>query len=324
MKKTIKHLLYYVVLLLNFPISSCTKEIVIDVPKPEEKMVVYATITPFLPPKPKELKISLKNSAYIFDTVFYDIKDANLLFYENNKLIDTLYYNEDKKGYLITKDISDYPKVGSNYSIQIEKDGYQTITANTYIPAIVQPDSIVINPIAYINEDGGVFSEISITFTDPLQDTNYYEIIVSDPSYDYYTPKMLYELSSTDNLITSEAYYPSLLNPDIKYPQYILFSDNTIAGATSTIHLYYFPPQDMSNIRYISDHYIDIHFRNVTKEYYLFKTTLLRNRVNQIEDILNGMAEPLNVFSNIENGYGLFSGYNEYLTSLHIDSTKVY
>jgi hypothetical protein len=323
MRKIIK-IIFFCCVISNFFICSCTKEIEIDTPKTAEKIVVYSTIVPFYYSNPKELKVSVRNSAYIFDTSISDIKDALVLYYENGHLKDTLRYNKQEKGYQITKKITDYPKVGNFYSIKVIKNGYKIVSANTYIPKQVKIDTVILKKIAYIDETGSAFSELTLSFEDPVNDTNYYEIVVSDRSYDYYNQEELYSLSSDDDIITSEAYYPSILNIDLKNPKYILFSDKTINGKRINIHLFYCPPQEESSVRYITNHYIDIHFRNVTKDYFLFKTTLLQNRNSMQEDILYGMSAPINTYTNIKNGYGLFSGYNEYIFSLKIDSVIVH
>jgi len=75
--------------------------------------------------------------------------------------------------------------------------------------------------------------------------------------------------------------------------------------------------RDGQNVLY--DHYISIHLRNITEEYYKFKTTMIQNLYSKQEDILYGMGEPLNVKSNIKNGYGLFAGFNNDIVSFHFD-----
>ena len=70
---------------------------------------------------------------------------------------------------------------------------------------------------------------------------------------------------------------------------------------------------------FISDHYIIVHLRNVTKEYYQFKTSFLQAGYHARENYLLGMSEPINVISNINNGIGLFSGYNTDMKQFHIE-----
>ena len=311
--------IYFVTIILF--LFSCTKEIEIKIPKEKHKLVVYSTIVPLTFPYPKDLGIKLQSSKHIFDTTTSIINDAQVLYYENNILKDTLKYIDSINTYVISKSMNDYPIVNNSYSIKIIKSGFDTITANTTIPSKVKITDTVITPIAYFDETGSVFSEIAITFTDPINETNFYEVAVSNIAFNYDNPYDFYELSTNDNIITSESYYPSLMRFDVDKPKYLLFTDKEINGKEHTLNIYYTPPRNLheNGSEYISNHYISIHLRNVTKEYYEFKTTMIQHLYSKQEDILYGMGEPLNVKSNIKNGYGLFAGFNNDIVSLHID-----
>ena len=312
---------YFAILVLL--LFSCTKEIEIKIPENQHKLVVYSTIVPLTFPKPKDLGIVLQSSKHIFDTTTSIIDDAQVLYYENMILKDTLKYVDSINTYVISESMSDYPIAGNTYSIKIIKEGYDTVTASTTIPSKVNITDTVITPIAYFDETGSVFSEIAITFTDPANETNYYELAVSDIAFSYNTPSDFYELSTNDKIITSESYYPSLMRFDVNKPKYLLFTDKEINGKEHTLNVYYTPPQRESDKRYISAHYISIHLRNVTEEYYRFKTTMIQQLYSRQEDILYGMGEPLNVKSNIKNGYGLFAGFNNDIVSLHINEQVI-
>ena len=76
------------------------------------------------------------------------------------------------------------PIVGSKYSVIVSKENFDTVIAQNYVPQKVKINSFDIIPFAgkndsYSSSDGngfGVFSKISITFSDPANTTNYYEI----------------------------------------------------------------------------------------------------------------------------------------------------
>jgi hypothetical protein len=296
---------------------SCTKELEIDIPSQNPRLVVYSTIVPFSLPLPKTLTIDVQSSNHIFDTTKEKINDALVLYYENDFLKDTLKFEEN--GYKIGESISDYPIVGNSYGIKVVKEGYETIIANTTIPSKVEITDTVLTPIAYLDETGAPYSEIAVTFMDPAEEINFYEIAVSEISYSYDNPDNFYELSTNDPIITSESYYPSLVSVNINQPKYLLFSDKTINGKEHTLHIYYSPPLHEIDYKFIVGHYINVHLRNVTEDYYKFKTTMIQQINNKKEDILYGTGEPLNVISNTKNGYGLFAGFNHDVVSMHVD-----
>lgn len=308
----------YIVLLFFISVS-CTKEIEIEIPNKEPSFVVNSLITPFTLPMPLQIGIELQSSSHIFDTTKKElITDALVLYFENNIIKDTLNYYEELGFYLITDEINDYPIVGNEYSIQISKDGYKTVTAKTIIPNKVEIKDTSLVLIAFFDEDDMVYSEVTINFTDPADKINYYEVAISKITQDYY-----YEISSNNKIITTESYYPSLFEFDKNKPKTLLFSDKLINGKNVDLSLFYPPPYYVSDISWIPFNYISVHLRNVTEDYYKNKTTYLQHTYSQQENILYGMGEPINVYSNIENGHGVFAGYNSSIVSFQIDSTVV-
>ena len=298
---------------------SCSKEIEIDIPHQKPSLIVYSTIIPFTLPRPKFLSIDIKATKHIFDTLAYPITDVNILLYKNDNKLDTLKYINSLKTY----PLNFFPKVGETYSIVIEKEGYETITAQTTIPSKVKITDTVVTQAVYFDDTGSVFSEVAVTFTDPVNETNFYELVISDIAFSYDTPDDFFELSTNDKIITSESYYPSLERFYLDKPQYLLFNDKMINGKEHTLIVYYTPPQEERVKRYIVSHYITIHLRNVTEDYYKFKTTMLQHLNSKQEDILFGMGEPINAATNIQNGFGLFAGFNNDIVSLRLDSLIV-
>ena len=309
----------YSILVFSFLLISCIREIEVNIPEQEHSLVIYSTIVPFTPPDVKFLNIKVRTTRNIFDTAKNYTSDALVLMYKNNKIQDTLKYIDSIHCY----PINFFPAPGDKYFVQVIKKDFKTVTSETFIPAKVKIDTITINPVAYFDEDGSVFSEIAITFTDPVNENNFYELVVSDINFNYDNDANYYELTTNDNIVTSESYYPSLLRFDVKKPKYLLFNDETINGEQHTLYVYYTPPQHEQDYRFISDHFITIQLRNVTEEFYLFKTTMIQQGYSRVEDILYGMGEPLNVISNIQNGHGLFAGFNFDQVSLHIPETKL-
>lgn len=310
-------------LFIIFLLFSCTKEIEIDIPQETPKIVAYSTIVPFTLPNPKPLGIKLQSSLHIHGKAQSKMDDATVIYFENGAIKDTLEYNNSLDIYNISNTMNDYPTAGNTYSIQIEKDGFETVTSSTTIPSRVKINDTAIVPVAYIDETGSAFSEISISFTDPADETNFYEISVSDNAFKYDSLGAFYELSTYDKIITSESYYPPLLRFYVDKPKSLLFSDKSINGKEYNLRVYYTPPQIEGASRYITAHYITVHLRNVTEDYYKFKTSMIQHLLNNEEDVLYGMGEPVNIMSNITNGFGIFAGFNNDMVSIHIPEQKI-
>jgi hypothetical protein len=294
-------------------------ELEINLPEPEKKLVLNSTFTSFTPPYIKPLQVKLWNSWSVLDTTHASqIKDAKVLWYENGRLLDSLIFDETLDAYTL-KDFY-FPVEKANYSIEVLKDGYKNISAQNSITPGVPIHDYTLIPFAGFNSDNLAYSSVLITFNDPGQTENYYEIIVTEVSNE----KDKYQLWTNEKIITEEPWYPSVLSFESKLPQRLLFNDKQINGTEKQIVFYFTPEQVIDRgklkIRYSI---IDIFLRSVTAEYYNYFTTLLQHKYNQKGDFFYGLSEPLNVFSNVKNGYGIFAGFQNSAVTVEIDTLTI-
>ena len=294
-------------------------ELEIELPEPKKKLVLNSTFTSFTPPYVKPLQVRLWNSWPVLDTSqAKQITDAKILWYENDQLLDSLYFDDTLNAYTLREFY--FPVEGANYSIEILKDGYKNISAQNFIPPGVPIQDYKLVSFAGLNNDNLAYSSVSITFNDPEHTENYYEIIVTDVSNE----KNKYRLWTNEKIITEEPWYPSVLSFDSKLPQRLLFNDKQINGTEKQIVFYFTPEQVIDKgklkIRYSI---IDIYLRSVTAEYYRYYTTLLQHKYNQKGDFFYGLSEPLNVFTNVENGYGIFAGFYNDAVTIEIDTLTI-
>lgn len=291
-------------------------EIQIELPAPKPKLVVHSTFTPFDPPSVKYLSVLVSKNAEVFDKLIVDpVSEAKVSLFVDGKFDRILKYF-DKYGYMADF----YPKAGVEYSMSVEKEGFETVTAKGIVPNKTKIKACILNSFAGTDEDNLAFSQLSVTFDDPADQANYYEVMVLG----YGQEKDKYTLSTNDKAITSESYYPSPILMDAIQPKRLLFNDKLINGKTRTIEINYYPPQYESiGQLYISPHIVSLTFRSVSEDYYKYYTTLFKHFNNRRADLLFGIAEPSPVFTNIKNGYGVFAGYTEDNRSFLVDSIRV-
>jgi hypothetical protein len=273
--------------------------------------VVQASLYPYIQNSTKKLALQVQRTAAMNDTAKTRyIKDALVLYYENNQLRDTLTYSDSLKKYVIANKAMEYPIQGNTYSITVEKQGYATVRANTIIPSVVPLSKIEVLPVAYFDETHSAYSEITLHFTDPNAQTNFYEIVATG-NFSLYRDFPDYTVHTNDKIITGESYYPTLQELKNTGLTSLLFKDVNIQGKQVQLKMYYVPPQMIKGgKRYISQHILHVYLRNVSEAYYKHQTTLIEQVDKNSENILYGQSEPMQVYSNIENGYGLFAGYN--------------
>jgi hypothetical protein len=205
-----------------FLITSCGKEQVIKIEIPEKppSLVVNSTLVPYNLPIPQYLGVELSSSTSIFDTINPSpVKNAFVLLFKNNNFVDTLQYDSINKMYPLgyNKPFAG-PLPGDTYEINIIAEGFRPISAKTTIPEKVEIIDFKIIPVGFIDDLGGAWSEIILTFKDPSEEPNFYEIVVGGIDFD---PKGYFSLFSYEKFITQEGYYPSPLRIDLKKPQYL-------------------------------------------------------------------------------------------------------
>ena len=152
---------------------SCTKEITVDVPLPEEKIVIEGWIEQG---KPATVVIT-KNSPY-FDTVNINtliemfIKDAKVTISDGTNSEELVYTQNGFAWPLVYyKGSTLLGEIGKTYSIKVEANG-KTLTAETNITHAPVLDSLWFKLDA--NQDSLGYAWLR--FTDPGNETNYYRL----------------------------------------------------------------------------------------------------------------------------------------------------
>lgn len=193
-----------------------------------------------------------------------------------------------------------YPQTGKNYTLQVTIPGYETVAAESNVPPTVDINNVIITSPLVENEP----IHARISFNDPIGRINYYAIAV------YYLWEYTYvegneqvtRMSFTEaNLEMEKSEGPLNNSPTI--PKEVLVSDNLFDGLTHSIPIIIQPSYNFDN-----DKKIIFCLRSVSRDYYLYKKTKLL----QLEAEKNPFAQPVQVYNNIENGFGLFAGYSEF------------
>ncbi len=323
--KNIAFFLVSVLCILSVFLLSCTKEITIEIPVRPVGLVIESLLVPYSV-NGKYLGIKVSGSHHIFDTTTIEpIANATILLYKNEVLKDTLVYDP-------TPQISFYPLgfgpmqgplAGEAYRIEVSAPGYKSVYAETLIPEKVSIDTVIIDRIGYFDDSGLVYSKLTISFTDPAKEDNYYEIVVTPLGVGEYRASAYRLLSTFEPLIVNEPHYPDETRIDLKNPDRLLFNDKTFNGQQAELDFYYFASQITGGTHQLNSEILSVQLRNISREYYLYQSTMLHSSFNREADILYGLGEPLNVISNIKNGYGVFAGFNNDVHHLELDTLTV-
>ena len=281
---------FFLLILLT---GSCTLVVDVDVPIQKPKLTVNSLFTP-----DSVWSVAITNSRNILDDdPFMPQTLAEVVIldeYENiiSSLQQTGFgiYRSDQK-----------PEPGKTYSIRISSPNQNSVSARGGIPKPVSILSLTKDTII-IDKDYGPHPMVvtEIRFQDPANEINYYR-------FNLYT-KLVYEYIRHDTQETVRDTTTFLLglsedSPELlegALPQHII-SDSKFNGKEVTLRLTpYLPYYGYTVVE------AAIVTHSLSEEYYKYMTTLdLQNSTDG-----DPFAQPVKVFNNINNGFGIFAGYS--------------
>lgn len=280
----------FISLLFIFVLSSC--ELIVDVDVPFDRALL--TINSFFNPDSIWSANLTLNRHILDDTSFPKIENGFIVINQNGVPVDTLIHQ--KNG--LYKSDSRKPQAGLEYEIQASAQGYETVTGKVRIPMPAPIVNVKISKGPPLPE-GGPNNQITITFQDNGAEANYYHIIVEQvyESYDFRTDTLVV----TRQRLYMESDDPTISDENLNWVEGILLKDIFFNGKEIG-----FP----FTINYNDFDYaaaVVVSLRTVSEDYYNYKTTF------QLQENTSGdpFAQPVNVYTNIENGLGIFAGFSE-------------
>ncbi len=317
----------YFLLLISLLASACETVVEIELPEEGNRIVVNGLV-----PSDSSWIMRITQSkdpletVDFFTSIFTPIKNAEVVITDNEgntinltysedipEFVDCEFENCDAYGYFVNPSAA---KAGMNYTLQVNANGFPSVTSQFLIPEKVPIKSAEIGEVVTINT--GDFSENevdgNITFQDNPNERNFYtfevysivaytidnvdpdtgEIISSDTITDYFQ----ISVSSPD---------PSVVNSDADFAtSFLLINDNLSNGSEYNLNF---------KIDYFNSQGFIYVFKHISEDYYNY---LLSYENFQFTDG-NPFAEPVQIASNVENGLGIIATYSSDTVSFEFD-----
>lgn len=296
-----KIILYVFLISIVTGFFSCEKEIDIAIPDRERKIIINSLFT-----SNQTLTVNVTKSLSIMDPVdIIFLNDATIKLYENNTFIENLQLISNGN-YISSHNLIN----AKNYRVEVERNGV-TASAINYIPEPIEIIDIDTNSIRLFEYD---YLQCIINFQDNPHEENYYMFSLDNfktDIYEYYDNGILI----SDTVEYNNSYFQSddIIIENWLYindQSYILFADHLISGKSYGLNIrvehsnsYYYPDMSFNDT---DSSYIHFNLFSVTEEYYKYFKTFSMHRDSRE----NPFAEPVQVFSNVENGLGVFAGFS--------------
>jgi hypothetical protein len=277
-------------------VCGCEKEINIGMKnESKENIVVHCILNPR---KNVKLLLYYSNKIPSGNRKFSPVENATVQIFNQNKLYCELKYNDNdtisSPAYIAN---NKFPETGESYRLKIDIPGRKTIRAKTTIPAKTNIDTLKQYPV---EKNGNEYIHFEISFRDNEQKNDYY----------------YFKTSSFGTLTNHFFSEDPLLNWNPEKDTYCIFNDNSIDGSSYIIDIDYIPNYEK---------HIDIKLYSITEEAYLYYKSINKQKRKDdfpIEGVeLNiPISEPVQVYSNITNGLGIFSGANESIKTVIVEN----
>ena len=292
-----KRLLF--LLSISLAYISCEKVIPFDGDVNTPKLVINSVFE-----SDSTFKVHVSSSRSVIDTAsFKNIDDAIVTIKDGNEnIIETLNHVENGfyKG-------QTFPQENQTYILEINHTNYANITASDSLPSPITINSV--DTSTMVDPINGNRLQISMNFDDPENTQNYY-LIETYSVNEYLVIKNSdtteYELDTTKQfmVLTDEVFQ----NGGSPWREQGLFNDLLFNGQNKTLELE-IPNDSWSGSEDGSDWSyktltLRLYLHNITLSYYYYRTSLelFQNASG------NPFAQPVQVFSNVENGFGVFAG----------------
>jgi hypothetical protein len=286
-------------------LAACEKVVPVNVPKKEPRLVISAWLN-----KDKAIEVRVSKSLHILEASSlgpqgqqqFMITDAKPVVYENSISIDTLVYNQQEFIYKSPRNVK--IRDGYTYSIKVTAPGYKEVTAQTNVPVQSAIAGLSRVKNARKNSDGEELDDVTIKLDDP-PGTNYYLVRIFSATFNTMNPEFAIScVSSTDKDLEAVSEDGDPLGESCLDGNSLVMKDVNFNGRQKQLKIsvesFLLQEQKYQN-RPPSRPYVKVY--QVTQDYFKYVKSL--SAYQNSSD--NPFAEPINVYSNVANGYGIFS-----------------
>lgn len=302
---------WFVAIIVIQALSSCRKLVTYDLPTMENKPVINSFFNNNEP-----IRIHLSLTEGFKSTDFVVINDAEIVIEEDFSIKDTL--NNLGDGMYIS---SIKAKQNSKYKLKVLHRNNE-INAQSSLP--VKQEIVEYKHInnAGKDEEGISYPAIKLKFTNNPNEVLYFEIVIK--LFTDGNPEIWNEETESWNVAPGLSYKipelinitdPLILNNGLPIP---VFSNELIKGDSYTITINYktgsYSSDETGNHTLLYPLVVEL--RSVSYEYFKYVNQLYLYEIGRYPYVFGDVARTYPLYSNVENGYGIFAGYTSSNTNV--------
>jgi len=309
--------------ILIFTLTACEKVVYINIKEADRRIVLNGLLCPdssVVVDITRSFQISMADP---FDTIIKPVEALMIVndasFYENDRFIGKLkplranFY--ELPGFK--------PAPGKTYRLEVSSGEMKPVSTIVKVPELIPFNSFDTARITMINGTAAV--RVSFQITDQAGQDNYYALQVTGTQQHYYD---FWEQKFIDS-VTTHIYTPKLngkaddflnldfldINRDVYLDHKLFFSDQLFNGKVFDIS-FEIPKRNRWEMADTVLFRVDL--CQVDKSYYQFAVSAQKYNSSNGDPF----SEPVQVYSNVKNGFGLFSAYNGIRKEFIVDWTR--
>lgn len=239
----------------------------------------------------------------LFNT--YEVKNALVTVKENDITVDTLKYDSLDLFYISTR--NKRAKLNAVYTISASSPGLAPVSATSNLLSVMTISGTQLKTKTSYNAAGEAMDQISFSFKDAAGQADYYliRILRADGSYadcinttDEDFEKLIFNTPSTETCFDGDK---------------LLLSDQNFNGKTKKVVLSVSTDQMADFVFAGQTRHPYIELLHITPDFFRY----IKSTNGYDISAVNPFSEPVNIYSNIKNGYGLFTAYSLVTDSLY-------
>lgn len=266
-------------------ITSCSTDVDYNPPAISHSLVAYSILK-----ADSSLSVIVTRTQDINDMEIACVSNATVKIYdESGILLDSALYAGNGK-YLSRYKVVANRKV----TVRVEAPGFNAVQASDYAPSGVEiKEAYFREKYEYDAINDYMYGLVTVTFQDNPAERNYYEMVIAinqgDGTFGRVTPF----------IVSNE--FVNVNSREQNNPQSILFNDALFNGKEVVLRI----KAQTSMSPYVI-------FRNTSETYYRYQNSLYSHLFTKPEKNDRFFtAEPVSIYTNIENGFGIVAGYNQ-------------
>lgn len=297
--------------LLSVALFSCEDAVELDIGDLESKLVVVSN---FVPDKPVEVFVSKTKSVLSSDATYY-LPNASVQLYRGNTFLEALRFQPGANGNPPRYVTAEYfPEVDSTYTLRVDVPEFEPTQAQSNIPKAATIRSLNVDDVVIqqISPDSlAFFYQVEIVFADPPNVHNFYHLSFYQQTWNYEVQNgniVIVDSNFKNINFSSENDNNSLI---AYFDGGVLFEDVAFDGRQVS-YSFNLRTDIQRSKEILGKMFAEL--RTTSQDYFLYHNSLSRQQTSSG----GPLTEPVIIYNNIENGRGIFAGYNPAVDSVTI------